>query len=254
MTTGTTQKSSLAKVLWTAVHPRWNVKFRPPLGTVTRVPYALPANVDKYAAQLETDTLGGRFFTYGSAVVCDVLGDKAPDSAFQIPETRSSKEYDSYIIAPWWHPHPLFTMGLLAFGAWRRGHSQTPYKTKIMLMWKRMRINTPAGQFDLSVMPHGFDMACVALDVDLGLCSLAASRCELVIGSRHVEDAANNTLTFRPMLSADDEGRGLKNHPMRRRKYQSKFPERMVVYADAADAEHFADFDSRAAAEKPPRP
>lgn len=236
------QKSPWHKILWATVNPRWNVKFRPPVGAIAeRRAYAMPVQLDKYAAQLEADTFGGRLVRYGSSLLVEVLGDQAPDSAFQVPDERRSIEHDSYIIAPWWHPHPLFTLGLLALGAKQRGHKLTPYKPKIMLMWKRLRIDTPAGQFDLSVLPHSFDMAKIAQDVDLNLCALVADRKQLLVTDRHEKDVADLTLTFRPM---NDNPRDRLKHPHRRTKYEKKFPGWKVKYGCVEDAVYFSKGDA----------
>lgn len=205
-----------------ACDPRWNWRgFKPLASGIFGAENPLPEVNRTFMRNLGA-ALHGEVIVYGGALNHLVSN--------QVPN-----DFDGYLLAP---THPLVTLRRMTRWARAEGYEVQRYKRRVELLWKRARIVTPDGIYDLGCLQAGptarYAMARrLADEADISLCARSATADRAFISARCLDGAAQGALIFRPFLQARDAYR----HFGRYYKYAvERYPNMPVAYQSKADA------------------
>ena len=217
----------LFKQTYAALDPRWNARvgYRPIDDTCVEIANPLPAPALEILDGMER-SLGGMALVQGGALV-------------DLQNGRMPKDYDTNIVTS---QHPHIARLRLIGAAKEAGFGVEFYRRSVSLMWKRVKLHTPAGLFDISCVCGPLPLELFACDPDASPCAQAATATRAIATTRHLQGEETQSLIFRPTVHDRDRSR----HPQRWFKYAiQKYPERPVHYQSPEDATLFAGFNKR---------
>ena len=124
------------------------------------------------------------------------------------------------------------------------GYEVAPQKHNIRMLWKRVRILTDHGEYDLACM-YGLPLEALAFNMadrgDVSPCARSATADAAFQSQRCADGEERNQLIYRSMATDRDRF----THLGRWLKYAiAKYPGREVVYCDSTDADLFAPLNA----------
>lgn len=215
-----------------AINPRWNWRsLRLAVNPILSVENVLP-EVARDFMRCAGEIAGGTFIIYGGALN-DLANNKTP------------KDFDGHCLT---RHHPLIAMHLVERWARQQGYEISHYRRRVRLLWKRFKIGTPHGEYDVTFLQgkkplHDF-VRQIADEADVSPCARSATADVAFQSQRCIDGEEQQQLIFRPFLLDRDRFR----HLDRWLKYAVvKYPDRPVVYQSLHDALLYAQLQSQRA-------
>jgi len=216
--------------LSSAVNPAWNWRsLRPIVNPILPTENVLP-EVARDFMRCAGEVAGGTFIIYGGA-----LNDLA--------NGRTPKDFDGHCLT---RNHPLIAMYRVESWAKQQGYEVSHYRRRVRLLWKRLKIGTDHGEYDISFLQGKMALndlvRQMADEADVSPCARSATADSAFQSQRCIDGENQERLIFRPFRMDRDRFR----HLDRWHKYAIvKYPDRPVVYQCADDAVLFSELDIR---------
>ena len=217
------------QTLSAAIDPSWNWRsLRPPVNPIFSTENVLPL-IARDFMRCAGEVAGGTFIIYGGA-----LNDLAND--------REPKDFDGHCLT---RHHPLLAMNRIERWARQQGYEITHYRRRVRLLWKRLKIQTDHGEYDISFLqgriPLDRLVQQMADEADVSPCARSAAFQAAYHSERCSLGEARQQLIFRPFIRDRDRFR----HFDRWLKYAiKKYPDRAVIYQSPEAQELFAPLEA----------